>query len=381
MKNQKICIIGDGLAGLTTALVLSNLNLDVDLYLGKKSNKTKVDQRITAISTKNYNFLKKYIGSKNLKHLWPCNNIKLYHEENEKKLNFLNFNDKKNLMYIFENHKLKKVIRDKLKINKINKINLIYKTIKKTNIKKNIINSGKSKISYDIVVLCLGAKSEIYENLLNERAIYKNYFETAITCKINHKTNIVNPRQYFLKEGPLAILPFKKNIFSIVWSIDEKLFANNKNNLKKLIGLKLKNLLGKKNNFIISKIQSYPIKLNLETKYYNKNTLILGEGIHSVHPLAGQGFNLVLRDIEKFCQLLKNNLNLGLDINNSGILKEFNKSRKPENIILGLGIDFTNYFFKYSKYLEPFKNKIIKNLNTFEILKKLSKDVSNKGLF
>ena len=78
----------------------------------------------------------------------------------------------------------------------------------------------------------------------------------------------------------------------------------------------------------------------------------LYERIHSVHPLAGQGFNLVLRDIEKFCQLLKNNLNLGLDINNSGILKEFNKSRKPENIILGLGIDFTNYFFKYSKLFD-----------------------------
>ena len=63
MKNQKICIIGDGLAGLTTALVLSNLNLDVDLYLGKKSNKTKVDQRITAyIQPKTMISQSKYIG-------------------------------------------------------------------------------------------------------------------------------------------------------------------------------------------------------------------------------------------------------------------------------------------------------------------------------
>ena len=57
MKNQKICIIGDGLAGLTTALVLKNLDLDIDLFY-KKKFKVKKDNRTTAISPSNYKFLK-----------------------------------------------------------------------------------------------------------------------------------------------------------------------------------------------------------------------------------------------------------------------------------------------------------------------------------
>ena len=56
MKKQKICIIGDGLAGLTTALTLSNLDLEIDVYYKKNKNIVN-DKRITAISESNFKFL------------------------------------------------------------------------------------------------------------------------------------------------------------------------------------------------------------------------------------------------------------------------------------------------------------------------------------
>ena len=61
---------------------------------------------------------------------------------------------------------------------------------------------------------------------------------------------------------------------------------------------KLSNLL-KTRKISLGNIQSYPLKLSLKRSYYKKNTIILGDGLHVVHPLAGQGFNLILRDIEK----------------------------------------------------------------------------------
>ena len=130
----------------------------------------------------------------------------------------------------------------------------------------------------------------------------------------------------------------------------------------------------------ISKINSFPINLNLQKNYYKKNVLILGEGLHSVHPIAGQGFNLVLRDINKLRQLIRKNLRLGLNITNSFIFEDFYKDRKFENTIMGLGIDLTNSFFKKNKYFDPIKNVILKNISKSNTIKNLSKMLSDKGM-
>ena len=77
-----------------------------------------------------------------------------------------------------------------------------------------------------------------------------------------------------------------------------------------------------------------------------KNILILGEGLHTIHPVAGQGFNLVLRDIRKLKEILKYYSTLGISLKNSYALDDFYKSRKPENIIMSFGVDLTHSFFK-----------------------------------
>ena len=130
----------------------------------------------------------------------------------------------------------------------------------------------------------------------------------------------------------------------------------------------------------INNIQSFPISLNLKTKYFKKNVLILGDGLHSIHPMAGQGFNLVLRDIKKLSELIFKLLRLGLLIKNSFLLKDFYQVRKPENIILGLGVDLTNIFFKDNKYFAPIRKKILKNIAKSKFIKKISQEISDKGI-
>ena len=59
MNMQKICIIGDGLTGLSTAIILSKENIQIDLYVGtKKTRNLKIDNRTTAISEISYKFLR-----------------------------------------------------------------------------------------------------------------------------------------------------------------------------------------------------------------------------------------------------------------------------------------------------------------------------------
>ena len=103
MKQQKICIIGNGLAGLITAAVLSKEDIKIDLIF-PKAKSIKIDHRTTAISESNYNFLKKELNFKNLKYVWSSKKINLFYQRNEKFLKFLNFSEKnKTLMYIFRN--------------------------------------------------------------------------------------------------------------------------------------------------------------------------------------------------------------------------------------------------------------------------------------
>ena len=186
----------------------------------------------------------------------------------------------------------------------------------------------------------------------------------------------MNTAQYFLKDGPLAILPFSKNSFSFVWSVDKEL---PKKDLNLVVKSKICEIL-KTKKIQISNQQSYPLTLNLKRTYYKNDILILGEGLHTVHPVAGQGFNLVLRDIIKLQEILKYYTGLGMSLKSTSALEDFTNNRKSENIITGIGIDLTHNFFKQNKLLDPFKETILKNISKNNTLKKISKFISNQGL-
>ncbi len=367
MIKQRICIVGDGLSGLMTAAVLAKVpGIEVNL-IAKKGIKNS-DKRTTAISDTNYRFINQNITSLRPKFFWPSKKIELFYETSKESINFLNLNEaNSNLMYVFENDKVKSIL---LKEISKNKIKLIRKNLKNLNELKD----------YDLAILCIGGQSKIYDNITKSRSINKDYKERAITGYVKHNLKTLNTSQFFLKEGPLAILPFSKNYFSFVWSVKKYFFENNSKKIAALVKNKLLELLKSKQGITISNIQSYPISLSLKRQYHQKNLLILGEGLHTIHPVAGQGFNLVLRDIKKLKEVVKYYVGLGISIKNSYALNDFYNSRKPENTIMSLGVDATHIFFKKNKYLDPFKEIIVKNIKNNETLKKLSKIISNRGL-
>ena len=375
MKKHKICIVGGGLTGLITAYVLREEGLDIDLIVENTKFKTK-DSRVTAISDKNFEFIKSSLKKIDLKLFYAVQKVDLFFEKNKQIKKFLNFNENKNLMLFFENY----LIKDSLiKLLKKSKIKIQKKTIKSVNPEENKVITNLSSKTYDLIILCLGSKSPIYLKVIGNREIKKDYKEHSITCSVKHKFKKLGAMQFFLKEGPLAILPFKKDKFSVVWSIEDQFYLKNKKNLNTYLRIKLSSLL-KTNKIILGHIQSYPLKLLHKKYYYKKNTIILGDGLHVVHPLAGQGFNLILRDIKKLKELISTNLRLGLPIKNSNIPKDFSKNRKPENFFIGLGIDTTRKFFKNNRYFDPIKESILNQFSKSKFLKNISKRVANIGL-
>ena len=79
------------------------------------------------------------------------------------------------------------------------------------------------------------------------------------------------------------------------------------------------------------------LNLLIRSKYYSERVLLFGDAIHSVHPLAGQGTNMTLRDLNVLTEILKNKINLGLDIGSDDVLSEFDYPEIYAPLDLGIG--------------------------------------------
>ena len=376
MIKQKICIIGNGLTGLTAALIIGKLNLDVHL-IAAPNKKRRRDIRTTAISESNYKGLINFIGKKNSKIFFESKEIDLYKEHSKEIKHFMNLsNNHKNLMFLFQNEILKKLIQRK--INTYKNLKIFNTKVSEIDVEKNKVFLANKNFSYDAIFVCTGSKSEIIQNIFKDRFIERKTDEIAFTSIVNHSSNIINAKQFFLKEGPMAILPLNKNKFSFVWSVGSK-FKNK--NAALIITKKLKEILKIQSDLRISKVDCFPISFKFRSSFNKKNILVLGEGSYNVHPVAGQGFNLILRDIFYLNRKINEYIKNGIQIKDSLFIDEYLKQRKPENLLFGLGINFINNFFKFNKITEPIKKVILKDINKFNILKDISLRVSNKGIF
>ena len=377
MEKNKITIVGNGLTGLTTALILGRLDLQINLIGNFKNKKNQKDRRTTAISPSNYNFLIKFLESNNSKYFWPSKKINLYYQDSDRYFNFMNFDNKgRNIMYTIKNSKLREIVLKKIKKNK--KIRIINNEVKKIDEKRSIVYCKNKKINSDIILLCVGSRSELIRKLIGQRIVYNNFNEVAFTATVKHNLNINSAKQYFLKEGPLAILPLNSKEFSLVWSVNKN---HNLEMMKTLIETRLKKILALKKSINISKIDFFPITFKFNSNFLKKNVLVLGEGLYNIHPVAGQGFNLIIRDIKELDREIFDHLSLGLQIKDSLLLNKFMLSRKPENLLFGLGVSFVHKFLQNNKVTNPIKKMVLKDINKLNFLKNISLNFANKGIF
>lgn len=203
----------------------------------------------------------------------------------------------------------------------------------------------------------------------------KNYKSTAFTTIINH-SHIQNntAKQYFTRFGPLAFLPISNNQTSVVFSIFDEDLTKDK--------IKIKNIIEQYNRHYkiknIRTLQEFPINLFLSRNYFYKNILSFGDALHKVHPLAGQGFNMTVRDTKILSELIDKNLALGLNLNT--ILEKFEIERKNPNFIFAMGIDFIHEFFKVTnKYNLKNVNYLFKFLNKNMFIKNKIEKFADKG--
>ena len=131
----------------------------------------------------------------------------------------------------------------------------------------------------------------------------------------------------------------------------------------------------------MDKIENFELKsLNLRS-YYHKNILAFGDLLHKIHPLAGQGFNMTIRDIKVLTNIIKNKLDLGLELDSS-VNKEFERNVKYKNFIFSNGVDLIHEFFNYErKTKNPVLSKSIQILGKNFSVNKAFIKIADEGIF
>jgi 2-octaprenyl-6-methoxyphenol hydroxylase len=175
-----------------------------------------------------------------------------------------------------------------------------------------------------LVVLASGAESPLYKQLGLEHHIedYKQH-ALVVNVSVEEHENIAFER--FTPQGPLALLPLNDNRYAVVWThsndtIEETLALSDEDFLAKLqqhfghrAGLFLK----------AGERASYPLKLIKAAEQIRPGLLVMGNGAHALHPVAGQGFNLSLRDVSVLSSLITQSLESNRPINDFALLKKY----------------------------------------------------------
>jgi 2-polyprenyl-6-methoxyphenol hydroxylase-like FAD-dependent oxidoreductase len=238
--------------------------------------------------------------------------------------------------------------------------------------------------------LSADGKNSYLRKLLSIKTLNKNSKHVAISGFLkqskNHNSVAI---QAFTNIGPIGILPYEnKNLVNFVLSIEKIKFNNllSKDNPEYFICNELNKFFThidlnyrpiKKINNIENKLSYWDLNLNLVLNPTSSRAVLIGDAAHSIHPLAGQGLNLSLRDCVSALKAIENCLNFGNDLGDKSILKLYKSERLPKTISMTVFTDFIFYgFTKTSNKTQTLLTNGMKNLNKTN-LKNIFRDLAS----
>tara|TARA_A100000164_G_scaffold289412_1_gene262607 strand:+ start:729 stop:1796 length:1068 start_codon:yes stop_codon:yes gene_type:complete len=352
---MRVCILGAGLSSLTLAKALVNQNIHVDLFSKKKLDLPDKFRTI-GISKSNIEFFNDFIINID-KISWKLKKIEIFSDNlrNEKLINFEN--NQNELFSIVKNRNLFDVLDKSLSKNKY---------FKRFNFLKNFTFLE----NYNLII-----NTDITNSITKKyfsRKILKKYNSFAYSTIMQHeKIDNDVAMQIFTKLGPLAFLPISEKETSIVYSVYNKKKENISNLIEKY-NCKYKILK-------LEKINSFELKSLSLRSYYHDNILAFGDLLHRIHPLAGQGFNMTIRDIKILLEIIASKNTLGLNLDSS-VNYEFEKKLKHKNFIFSNGIDLIYEFFNFERKMKSsLLSKSVQLLNKNSKINKLFTNVADKG--
>ncbi|MDC3204933.1 FAD-dependent monooxygenase, partial [Pelagibacteraceae bacterium] len=301
--NYDFIIYGGGISSEIAALALAKNNFKVCYVKNQTTQKTESDL-VTFLSSGSINYLYSIIDDPVELNKYTDIEKIICHLASTKDGSSITFDNEPDstMGKILPNKIISDQLISSLKENK--NIDTLFKTksIRKEILpnKVSIVIDEQKEIFANVLILSVNDKNLLDQN--NIKFIYQDLDQTALSMNVKGEFKIQKHAfQTFTSNGPLAFLPYSHNQASVVWSLKngskelnyEKYELEKKVNdyFEKEIGeLKIENIETHKLNFLYAK------------KLYHENTIVMGNIAHNIHPIAGQGLNLSIKDISLFVE-------------------------------------------------------------------------------
>lgn len=174
------------------------------------------------------------------------------------------------------------------------------------------------------------------------------YGQTALVCAVGHEqphNGIAH--QFFMPQGPLAILPLTGNVSSIVWSETDanakSFMALDDDAFLTMLRPRFGDFLGEIS--LTGKRYTYPLSLSLAQTIVADRVALIADAAHGVHPIAGQGLNAGLRDVAALAEIVTDATRRGEDIGSGSVLAQYEQWRRFDNTALAMATDGFNRLF------------------------------------
>ena len=324
-----IRVIGGGPTGLIFSLLNAHEKHKIVIHEKLNINALLQQSRALALSASSIDILKKInINPKNDLNFIPINKI---HTSQKKSFGRVVIDQSKSapIGFVIRYDQLIKALLEKISVNKYISIHFESEIVS-MDVKKSFFKDiDNKKYNYNFLIF-----SDGIGNLLNNQFEFSvdnemsNY--SALVCEVTTQLKHQNiAYERFTPDGPIALLPINNESLSkLVWTGNsnfvESLFKLNNNQFIEYFHEQFGERLGQVVD--LGKRIVYPLRQQYILKPYIENLLVLGNAAHTMHPVAGQGLNLSIRDIAYLTTILeKNHYSIDTDI-----FKEYFENRVKE---------------------------------------------------
>jgi len=202
-------------------------------------------------------------------------------------------------------------------------------------------------VSARLLVAADGARSRLRE-LAGIPAYGWSYGQSAIVTTVAHEREHGGRAvEHFLPAGPFAILPLTGRRSSIVWTERERtadrIVALSDGSFREELQRRFGPELGDID--VVGPRRAYPLGLSVARSFIADRLALIGDAAHVIHPIAGQGLNMGLRDVAALAEAIVDAARLGLDPGGRPVLERYQRWRRFDTMAMGIATDGLNRLF------------------------------------
>lgn len=209
------------------------------------------------------------------------------------------------------------------------------------------LTTGAGSVSTRLLVACDGARSRL-RSMAGIDTVSWSYGQSALTFTVEHeRPHEGRAEEHFLPAGPFALLPLPGNRSSIVWT-------ERTADAERLAGLpsilfqeELEQRFGHRLGWVkpVTRPRPYPLGFAMARSFIGDRLALVGDAAHLIHPIAGQGLNMGLRDVAALAEAVTDAARVGLDFGSAQVLERYQRWRRFDTLAMGVATDGLNRLF------------------------------------